>query len=748
LELVKPLDPDDETELHPSKAVEALRKTRVRLEAAEEQIGRLVGWLDYLRHAIRSLIGSRRWRLGNFLVWALGTAAGLPRNPPIVEKIDETIRAFERWKTSSHFAKWPDADRLDPRLAPLAEIPRTHKYDAVVLANIDWRARFQRPQQVAIQFARHGHRVFYVVGSPPSAPHEDSSFSIESVADNIFEVRPAASDAIDRYGQALDTQNTEKLSTSLGELFRQLRVSTAVLFVHLPFWTPLALLLQKKKSWLLAYDCMDEWDGFPHIGPSQLEAERELVRRADLVTVTAARLQRKWQDIAQCCELVRNGVDAEFFTRTCLPNQILSVERRPVIGFYGALAEWIDYDLIAFVARARSDWTFVLVGDVFVDDLRGLDQLENVQLLGRRPYGDMPRYLYHFDVCMIPFVVSDVTHAVDPVKLYEFLSVGKPVVSVALEELEPYADFLYLAESREEFLERLDEAVLERDPSARRERVEFARRNDWKHRYESIRDAVSAAAPKVSVIVVAYQNEDLTRLCVESVLANTLHPNLELILVDNGSSDGTARYLRHVETGDDRIKVILNDENRGFAAANNQGLALATGDYLVLLNNDTVVPRGWLLPMLRHLADPEIGLVGPTTNFAGNEAKIEVSYDSLDQLTAFAEARMWDHEGRSFDIDMLAMFCLALRRDVFEEVGTLDEDFRVGLFEDDDYSRRVREKGYRIVCAEDAYVHHVGQAAFKQLLSTGEYDEIWNANKEVFEKKWGKWKPHRHRPDA
>jgi GT2 family glycosyltransferase len=94
------------------------------------------------------------------------------------------------------------------------------------------------------------------------------------------------------------------------------------------------------------------------------------------------------------------------------------------------------------------------------------------------------------------------------------------------------------------------------------------------------------------------------------------------------------------------------------------------------------------------------------------------------------------------------MFCLAVRRDTIEAVGPLDENYGVGLFEDDDYNRRVREKGYRIVCAEDSFVHHFGQAAFKELMIAGEYQAIWNANRKYYERKWGPWKAHHYRDES
>jgi GT2 family glycosyltransferase len=98
-----------------------------------------------------------------------------------------------------------------------------------------------------------------------------------------------------------------------------------------------------------------------------------------------------------------------------------------------------------------------------------------------------------------------------------------------------------------------------------------------------------------------------------------------------------------------------------------------------------------------------------------------------------------------FDIEVAAMYCAALRRDVLERVGFLDEAFGVGMFEDDDFSMRVREAGYRVVCAEDAYVHHVGQGAFSKLTGD-EYNRIWNTNRAIYETKWKKsWTPHRVR---
>jgi len=244
-------------------------------------------------------------------------------------------------------------------------------------------------------------------------------------------------------------------------------------------------------------------------------------------------------------------------------------------------------------------------------------------------------------------------------------------------------------------------------------------------------------------VIVTYGGLELTKACLESLLDGETWPRLDVIVVDNASSDGTPEYLAGVAAAYPRVRCVFNRENRGFAAANNQGIALAAGGIVVLLNNDTVVPPGLMGLLAGHLSrDASIGLLCPTTNFCGNEARVEPDYESMADLPAFAARRARDHRGRVFDIGVAAMYCVAARRQVLDEVGPLDEAYGVGMFEDDDFAVRMRAKGYRVACAEDAYVHHVGQGSFRKL-SPEEYDKLWKRNQAYFEKKFGvEWKAH------
>jgi GT2 family glycosyltransferase len=381
-------------------------------------------------------------------------------------------------------------------------------------------------------------------------------------------------------------------------------------------------------------------------------------------------------------------------------------------------------------------------------DITKLEALTNVCILGQQPYESMPQYLYHFDVCIIPFKINAITEATDPVKVYEYLSAGKPVVTVALPELELLREYLYIAKDKDDFIFQLDLAVSEDDPEIVARRLRVVQQQTWGERYKQIERGLAEVTPRASIIVVTYNNLALNKLCLESILRNTEYPNYELLIVDNNSADGTPAYLRYLAAQyPHTIRVIFNTNNAGFARANNQGIARSTGAYLVLLNNDTVVPPGWLSRLLRHLSNPSVGMVGPLTNFVGNEARVDVPYQTSGEMEEFAGEFTWARDGQIAEIHMLAMFCVAFRRETYDVIGPLDEQFGIGMFEDDDYAQRMKAAGYSIVCAADVFVHHFGQAAFKKLIETGQYNDLFDENRRHYETKWGvKWVPHKHAP--
>jgi GT2 family glycosyltransferase/predicted TPR repeat methyltransferase len=244
------------------------------------------------------------------------------------------------------------------------------------------------------------------------------------------------------------------------------------------------------------------------------------------------------------------------------------------------------------------------------------------------------------------------------------------------------------------------------------------------------------ASGLTSIIILTHNNLELTRRCLESIERHTPEPH-ELIIVDNGSTDGTPGFLRSYAAARENVRVILNAENRGFAAGNNLGFALSRGEFVLLLNNDTLVTPGWLGRMLSVLyRHPDAGLVGPRSNYVSGPQLVQgASYRGEDELERFAARWARDHEGESEEVSRLVGFCLLLRRSVLQRVGGLDERFGTGNFEDDDFCLRARATGFRLRIAQDCFVHHEGSRTFR---SAGiDYRAAMERNFQLFKAKWG-----------
>jgi len=717
----------------------AVQELNQRLAAAEQEREALRAELESwrweattARRELHQLQTSRLWRLANLYWIVRRRLAGLRRvfsraapAPPAAVVTAEKDGPPETCDLPPGFPAVPAA-----------------RYDVIVFSIIDWDFRFQRPQQIATQFGRHGHRVLYL-STTRFLPPGGAAWSVAWKAKNVIELSVRCR-ALDVYAGRLEERDLLALEEAFGELLESLALADVVCLVQIPFWFPIADRLRSRYGWRLVYDCMDEWGNFPGFGQEVLDLEEGLVREADLTLASSRLLCEKLAGRARRLLLARNGVDLEHYRRHYGENALLGDVRHPVIGYFGALASWVDVDLLAAIARKLSSATIVLAGGAFDVDLSALADFANVRLLGQRPYDEMPRLLWHFDVCIIPFRVNDITEATNPVKLYEYLSAGKPVVAPRLDELLLFEPLCYLAGSCGEFLAAIGRALAEPADDPRRERRrQVAAENDWRERYAAIHGAVAETFPLVSVVVVTHGGLPLTRRCLESLLEQETWPRFEVLVVDNASPDGTAGYLASLAAADPRVRVFPQESNRGFPAATNVGLAEAQGEVVLLLNNDTVVPPGLIGRLVRPLlADRAIGIACATTNFCGNQARVEPDYQDLSRMPRFAAARARRHAGRLLDLPVAAMYCAAVRREVIAEMGGLDESFGIGMFEDDDYSERLRQAGYRVVCAEEAYVHHVGQGSF-QSLSAEEYDALWKRNQARFEEKWGrKWKPH------
>jgi GT2 family glycosyltransferase len=241
---------------------------------------------------------------------------------------------------------------------------------------------------------------------------------------------------------------------------------------------------------------------------------------------------------------------------------------------------------------------------------------------------------------------------------------------------------------------------------------------------------------RASVVVLCYNSlEEATRPCLESIIKNTPSDEYELIIIDNCSSDGTPEYLSEFAKGNRNIRLKLNGINKGYAGGNNDGIKLATGDFIVLLNNDTLVPPGWLERLLKpFLKDSKIGLVGPVTNSAGNEQRIDLPKLNEKNYEEISAEYIKRHCGVIFKTDRLGFFCVAITRTALDEIGLLDEGFGIGMFEDDDYCIRAKKAKFTLAITEDCFVYHKGSISF-QKLTVENYRKLFEKNREYFNSK-------------
>lgn len=354
--------------------------------------------------------------------------------------------------------------------------------DVVFFPAIDWGFRFQRPQHLARELGARGFRVFYVSTVPLLIPGR-SDYMIQGEPSPGVVLVQFASGSFripDFYRESMTEGEVAGFVKSYGALCQDFGIEHPSVLVQQPFWWSLASQLQKSR---LVYDCLDHHAGF-HDQPYSclIENERQLIDAADVVVATSEGLA---EDIrkSRLCELIRNGCEYGRFSQAVCEKSSVG---RPIIGYVGAVSEWFDGQLLFEIAQTRPDWQFDIYGATVGADISPARSLPNVNFLGEIPYESVPSAVACFDVCIIPFRIVPLTLATNPVKVYEYLASGRPVVSTALPELAGMEDVdVFCAVSAADFIAKIELALSCSDQADRISvRQEFARANDWSNRVD------------------------------------------------------------------------------------------------------------------------------------------------------------------------------------------------------------------------------------------------------------------------
>jgi len=222
--------------------------------------------------------------------------------------------------------------------------------------------------------------------------------------------------------------------------------------------------------------------------------------------------------------------------------------------------------------------------------------------------------------------------------------------------------------------------------------------------------------PLLSLVVLGFCNFDrTTRACLESLAPWFGDPEIEVLLVDNGSPDDSGQKTAAWCAAHPQVKCLLSETNRGFAGGMNWGAAQARGEWLLLVNNDTVFPAGTLDALKRVIreAPADVAMLGPVTNAAGNGQRLwkpGATHDEWLQIGRWLNEHPTHQLMPAYRCDF---FCIAIRRDAWDRLGGLDLDFGLGYYEDFDFSLRLAKAGYRQMITEDVFILHVGSATFQ-----------------------------------
>jgi len=286
---------------------------------------------------------------------------------------------------------------------------------------------------------------------------------------------------MNRLGQRL-------LAPALRRDLRRLEMPEPLLIAGLPHAADIVRLLPRRA---VLYHCADDYahaGGFPRTLP-QMEAE--LCTTANLVITTSETLCQERRRFNPNTHWVPNGADVDHFSAPAAPAPELEAIRRPIVGFVGGISEWVDLSLIAHAARARPDWSFVLIGPLAIDT-DSVRHVSNVHLIGPRPYAMLPSYLAAMDVGVIPFKHNQLTYHADPIKVYEYLAAGLPVVATEMPALHRLSAVVHLADSAATFVREIAAALDERSDTQRAARQREAARHSWSARFDTMNQLLCA----------------------------------------------------------------------------------------------------------------------------------------------------------------------------------------------------------------------------------------------------------------
>lgn len=479
------------------------------------------------------------------------------------------------------------------------------------------------------------------------------------------------------------------------------------------------------------YEHIDNWDS--NLGNMFYDEVvfKRFLELSDMITVTAKMLGEKIKEVSEReFRYLPNAVNTNVFEPTkkydC-PTDLKFGKNKTLLYFGSLWGEWFDWEKIVYVAENCQGVAINLIGDYsgIKDKISAFPK--NIYFLGLKKQTELPAYLQYIDIAILPFKNCEIGRYVSPLKIFEYIAMNKKVLATKLDDIQNYPN-VYSSDSKEEWVEIVnrDDELIETD--------EFIAKNNWYARCADIIENFdiyhNKVISKISIIILNYNNKTVIERCVRTLLVHNKRYNYEVIVVDNGSTDGSYELLEQQFMNE--IKLIKNKVN-GCSSGRNLGVKNAIGEYILFLDSDQWVVSDYWLDSALELLENNVS-IGATAWNAGwfEPGKTYGPIVDYSPNRAIENANIWFKT----DIAYLATSGFLMKKDIFIQIGGFDEFYDPTCFEDTDLSLKIRNAGYEIAYCPYMGIMHLPHQTTQS--GSAKHTQLMERNGEYFRKKWVK----------
>ena len=291
-------------------------------------------------------------------------------------------------------------------------------------------------------------------------------------------------------GEWINTINQYFVMGKLKKQLSELNFVNPILFIGGAHALPL---LDDYKDSFKIYHCSDDYTLVQSFPQSFKTIEKKFIKKCDLIITTADELKRSKQHLNSNIISISNGANIDHFSQTQKSHIKIAEELKqisnPIVGYIGTIFEWINQDWIYYAAEENSNYSFIFIGPI-TTNISKLKNRKNIYFLGPRPYEDLPKYLKAFSIAIIPFTIDGVTLKASPIKFYEYLASGVPIVSTALPDLEPFKEISSLVTTKDEFNKQIIALINNDSNELKSKRMEIAKSYSWEARFNQMNEHI------------------------------------------------------------------------------------------------------------------------------------------------------------------------------------------------------------------------------------------------------------------